>query len=108
MNKIMWARMMVGQIGQHREFGYFRIVSWVNTDQYTTTDLITFIIESELGLPGHLIKRCLKKYDQMTENDIKRDFIFKGGTKDYPSEEDFIATELDRNHFKQQIEEHKR
>lgn len=100
--------MMVGQIGFDREFGYFRIVSWINTDQYTTTNIITFIIENELGFPGYILKKCLKKYDKMPEEEIKRDFIFKGGTKDYPSEGDFSDAELDRKHFKHQIEEHKR
>lgn len=98
---------MVGQIGYDREFGNFRIISWVNTDCFTTTNIVTFIIEDELGFPGHIQKKCLKKYDRMADEEIKKEFVFKGGTMEYPSEEHFSDAELDRNHFKQQIQDHK-
>lgn len=102
MNKITWAQMMVGQLGFTRDMGVFRILSWVNPDKATTTEMIVFIVETEIGLPGYIEKRCLKAYDNMEEEQVKRAFCHK----DFPSEFYYRMYTIEREGIKKQIQDH--
>lgn len=103
MNKITWAKMMVGQIGHSRDVGTFRITSWVNPDKGLSSDIIVFIVENEIGFPATIEKKCLKKYDEMTEEEIKRAFCHK----DFPTENFFRFYDIERKEIKQQIQDHR-
>jgi len=103
MTKQQWAKIMVGAVGTCREYTAFRIVSWVDPDKSEYPDvascIIIFIIETDIGLPGYITKKFLKKYNFMAKEDLRN--VFRERHCDV--DQMFIDSEKEKKDIQQQI-----